>query len=69
MSPGRCGKTLYCKTFFQSYLKSGSSGILSSTLPKRQYQNLFNGLSNILNSNSFFIKPFLREQIDHNENK
>ena len=66
--PGRCGKTLYCKTFFQSYLKSGSSGIfLSSTLTKRQYQNLFSGLSNILNSNSFFINPFLREQTVTNE--
>jgi archaellum biogenesis ATPase FlaH len=66
--PGRCGKTLYCKTFFQSYLKSGSSGIfLSSTLTKRQYQNLFNGLSNILDSNSYFINPFLREQTVPNE--
>ena len=66
--PCRCGKTLYCKTFFQSYLKSGSSGIfLSSTLTKRQYQNLFSGLSNILNSNSFFINPFLREQTVTNE--
>ncbi|HEX2408694.1 MAG TPA: ATPase domain-containing protein [Nitrososphaeraceae archaeon] len=68
MGPGRCGKTLYCKTFFQSHLKTGNSGIfLSSTLTKRQYQNLFNGLSNILDSNSFFINPFLREQIDYNE--
>jgi archaellum biogenesis ATPase FlaH len=68
MGPGRCGKTLYCKTFFQFYLKTGNSGIfLSSTLTKRQYQNLFNGLSNILDSNSFFINPFLREQIDYNE--
>jgi hypothetical protein len=46
MGPARCGKTLYCKTFFQSQFKTGSSGIfLSSTLTKRQYQNLFNGLS------------------------
>jgi archaellum biogenesis ATPase FlaH len=68
MGPGRCGKTLYCKTFFQFYLKTGNSGIfLSSTLTKRQYQNLFNGLSNILDSNSFFINPFLREQINYNE--
>jgi archaellum biogenesis ATPase FlaH len=68
MGPGRCGKTLYCKTFFQFYLTTGNSGIfLSSTLTKRQYQNLFNGLSNILDSNSFFINPFLREQIDYNE--
>jgi len=68
MGPGRCGKTLYCKTFFQSYLKTGSSGIfLSSTLTKRQYRNLFNGLSNILDTNSFFINPFLREQISYNE--
>ncbi len=68
MGPARCGKTLYCKTFFQSQLKTGSSGIfLSSTLTKRQYQNLFNGLSNILDSNSFFINPFLREQSDPNE--
>lgn len=68
MGPSRCGKTLYCKTFFQSYLRSGSSGIfLSSTLTKRQYQNLFNGLSNIIDSNSFFINPFLREQTVTNE--
>ncbi len=68
MGPARCGKTLYCKTFFQSHLKAGSSGIfLSSTLTKRQYQNLFTGISNILNSNSFFINPFLREQTDPNE--
>ena len=40
---------------------------LSSTLTKRQYQNLFNGLSSILDSNSFFINPFLREQIDSSE--
>jgi len=68
MGPGRCGKTLYCKTFFQSQLKTGSIGIfLSSTLTKRQYKNLFNGLSNIIDSNSFFINPFLSEQTDPNE--
>ncbi|HJU59758.1 MAG TPA: ATPase domain-containing protein [Nitrososphaeraceae archaeon] len=68
MGPGRCGKTLYCKTFFESHLKTGNIGIfLSSTLTKRQYQNLFNGLSNIRDSNSFFINPFLREQINPNE--
>jgi archaellum biogenesis ATPase FlaH len=68
MGPGRCGKTIYCKTFFESYLKTGSSGIfVSSTLTKRQYQNLFNGLSTILDSNSYFINPFLREQIDPDE--
>src|SRR5688572_31513041 len=36
----------------------------SSTLTKRQYQNLFNSLSSILESNSFFINPFLREQMN-----
>jgi archaellum biogenesis ATPase FlaH len=65
MGPGRSGKTTYCKTFFESILKIGNSGIfLSSTLTKRQYQNLFNSLSSILDSNSFFINPFLREQIN-----
>jgi archaellum biogenesis ATPase FlaH len=65
MGPGRSGKTTYCKTFFESFLKNGSTGIfLSSTLTKRQYQNLFNGLSNINESQSYFINPFLKEQID-----
>jgi archaellum biogenesis ATPase FlaH len=65
MGPGRSGKTTYCKTFFESILKNGNSGIfLSSTLTKRQYQNLFNSLSSILESNSFFINPFLREQMN-----
>src|SRR5665648_400802 len=68
MGPGRSGKTTYCKTFFESILKIGNSGIfLSSTLTKRQYQNLFNSLSSILDSNSFFINPFLREQINSSE--
>ena len=63
MGPGRSGKTSYCKTFFQSHLKTGGIGIFfSSTLTKRQYHNLFNGITNILDSNSFFINPFLREQ-------
>jgi len=65
MGPGRSGKTTYCKTFFESLLKIGNSGIfLSSTLTKRQYQNLFNSLSSIIESNSFFINPFMREQIN-----
>ena len=65
MGPGRSGKTTYCKSFFESHLKLGENGIfLSSTLTKRQYQKLFNGLASILDSNSFFINPFLREQID-----
>ena len=65
MGPGRSGKTTYCKTFFESILKIGNSGIfLSSTLTKRQYQNLFHSLSSILESNSFFINPFLREQMN-----
>src|SRR6187431_31459 len=65
MGPGRSGKTTYCKTFFESLLKMGNSGIfLSSTLTKRQYQNLFNSLSSIIESNSFFINPFLREQMN-----
>ena len=65
MGPGRSGKTTYCKTFFESLLKIGNSGIfLSSTLTKRQYQNLFNNLSSIIESNSFFINPFMREQIN-----
>ena len=65
MGPGRSGKTTYCKSFFESHLKVGENGIfVSSTLTKRQYQKLFNGLSSILDSNSFFINPFLREQID-----
>ena len=68
MGPGRSGKTTYCKTFFESFLKIGNSGIfLSSTLTKRQYQNLFISLSSILDSNSFFINPFLREQITSSE--
>jgi archaellum biogenesis ATPase FlaH len=46
-------------------LKIGNSGIfLSSTLTKRQYQNLFNSLSSIIESNSFFINPFMREQMN-----
>jgi archaellum biogenesis ATPase FlaH len=65
MGPGRSGKTTYCKTFFESLLKIGNSGIfLSSTLTKRQYQNLFNSLSSIIESNSFFINPFMREQMN-----
>jgi archaellum biogenesis ATPase FlaH len=65
MGPGRSGKTTYCKTFFESLLKMGNSGIfLSSTLTKRQYQNLFNSLSSLIESNSFFINPFLREQMN-----
>ena len=65
MGPGRSGKTTYCKTFFESLLKIGNSGIfLSSTLTKRQYKNLFNSLSSIIESNSFFINPFMREQIN-----
>jgi len=65
MGPGRSGKTTYCKTFFESLLKIGNSGIfLSSTLTKRQYQNLFNSLPSIIESNSFFINPFMREQIN-----
>ena len=65
MGPGRSGKTTYCKSFFESHLKVGENGIfVSSTLTKRQYQKLFNGLSSILDSNSLFINPFLREQID-----
>jgi archaellum biogenesis ATPase FlaH len=69
MGPGRSGKTTYCKTFFESILKIGSnSGIfLSSTLTKRQYQNLFNTLSSIIETNSFFINPFLREQTNNSE--
>ncbi|MGZ5491879.1 MAG: RAD55 family ATPase, partial [Nitrososphaeraceae archaeon] len=68
MGPGRSGKTTYCKTFFESMLKIGNSGIfLSSTLTKRQYQNLFASLSSILDSNSFFINPFLKEQINSSE--
>ena len=27
MGPGRCGKTTYCKSFFESNLKNGSNGI------------------------------------------
>ena len=70
MGPGRCGKTTYCKSFFESNLKNGSNGIFfSSTLTKKQYQNLFNGLSNIINSRSYFINPFLREQINSNEER
>ena len=65
MGPGRSGKTTYCKTFFESILKIGNSGIfVSSTLTKRQYENLFNSVSSILESNSFFINPFLREQVN-----
>ena len=65
MGPGRSGKTTYCKSFFESHLKLGQNGIfVSSTLTKRQYQKLFNGLASILDSNSMFINPFLREQID-----
>jgi archaellum biogenesis ATPase FlaH len=65
MGPGRSGKTTYCKTFFESLLKIGNSGIfLSSTLTKRQYQNLFNSLSSIIESNSFFINPFMKEQMN-----
>jgi len=65
MGPGRSGKTTYCKTFFESLLKIGHSGIfLSSTLTKRQYQNLFTSLSSIIESNSFFINPFMREQMN-----
>lgn len=65
MGPGRCGKTTYCKSFFESYLKNGNNGIFfSSTFTKKQYQNLFNGLSDVINSSSYFINPFLREQID-----
>jgi archaellum biogenesis ATPase FlaH len=68
MGPGRSGKTTYCKTFFESILKIGNSGIfLSSTLTKRQYQNLFNSLSSIIETNSFFINPFLREQTNNSE--
>ncbi len=68
MGPGRSGKTTYCKTFFESLLKMGNSGIfLSSTLTKRQYQNLFNSLPSIIESNSFFINPFLREQMNYLE--
>lgn len=68
MGPGRCGKTTYCKSFFESNLKNGSTGIFfSSTFTKKQYQNLFNGLSSIINSRSYFINPFLREQISYNE--
>jgi archaellum biogenesis ATPase FlaH len=65
MGPGRSGKTTYCKTFFESLLKIGHSGIfLSSTLTKRQYQNIFTSLSSIIESNSFFINPFMREQMN-----
>ena len=69
IGPGRSGKTTYCKTFFQSHLKAGYNGIfISSTLTKRQYQTLFpTSLSSILDSNSFFINPFLREQIESSE--
>ncbi len=70
MGPGRCGKTTYCKTFFESNLKNGSNGIFfSSTFTKKQYQNLFNGLSDIINSRSYFINPFLREQTYSNEER
>jgi archaellum biogenesis ATPase FlaH len=65
MGPGRSGKTTYCKTFFESYLKTGNGGIfLSSTLTNRQYRNLFNSFSSTLDSTSFFINPFMREQND-----
>jgi archaellum biogenesis ATPase FlaH len=65
MGPGRSGKTTYCKTFFESILKIGNMGIFfSSTLTKKQYQNLFNSLSSTIESNSFFINPFLTEQIN-----
>jgi archaellum biogenesis ATPase FlaH len=68
MGPGRSGKTTYCKSFFESHLKIGKKGIfVSSTLTKRQYQKLFNGLASIIDSNSFFINPFLREQIESSE--
>ena len=42
MGPGKSRKLHIVNTFFESFLKSGNSGIfLSSTLTKRQYQNLF----------------------------
>ena len=68
IGPSRSGKTTYCKTFFESFLKIGNSGIFfSSTLTKRQFQKLFNKLSSTTISNSFFINPFLNEQINSTE--
>lgn len=55
------GKTSYCKTFFDSCLKKDRTAIyLSSTLTIKQYNSIFNNITNSNNSRIFFINPFLQ---------
>lgn len=55
------GKTSYCKTFFDSCLKKDRTAIyLSSTLTIKQYNSIFNNITNSNNSRTFFINPFLQ---------
>ncbi|MFB5600480.1 MAG: adenylate/guanylate cyclase domain-containing protein [Nitrososphaeraceae archaeon] len=61
------GKTTYCKAFLANVLNSNSYIIyISSNITEKQFRNFFPGInSQTVLSNSLFINPFLKEEIEN----
>lgn len=66
IGPRAVGKTTYCKTFLAESLANNNHVIyISSNIMLKQFRNFFpNVKSDAILSNSLFVNPFLKEDID-----